>query len=662
MRRVCLIILTLLLSCSASAQSFDPAEYFAPSKVTKNDKTGLIDVSDELTGKELPGWVRVSLSGSGLAAKRFSVGETGLELKPDKDSGTVEAGLNLKITEGSFSVQVSELAVKASIAWHIHTEADEYLVELKRTKVDEGRLRVRVFNGRRFMVVETCDQTIANFEPPARLGVSLSMKGVTATLKGESVDVTLKGPMNGATFRAGLAVSDARAKAKDLKLSGMFSPDWELEAASQMHAERALANLSQYAREGATRGLFEAEHPNFDAEWKALGKDNRKLWKSARKVDDFKTLQRMAGEAGGLLYEVGKLAQRKRKYELATECYEISYEKSKFIPAQLAAIELRHVPGQEESTIKKIKSAQEYIVKMEPAIQAEFDLMLARYRVAGGTGLAGATNLAGHVETDSLRPALQAFAESANELMQPSVPLLEMKGPFGVQLLTDMPEAELKALLETLKPVEREIKNWIPEKQADCSDSYLVVYTDPVRYLTAALLPAGNNLDHAAGMFMKRGINDKRTILACGAFGRDELYRTLSHELWHMVASANDIPRWLDEGMAMCVSTATTDGGIVDFASIPTELDEAQRKLAFEMTAEDVKAALGADGHAFYGKDVRKNYALAWAWVWWMSENADGRKLLRTAIKGEEVELAIDEAGVAKVREALTKKFKPKES
>ncbi|MDC1141792.1 hypothetical protein OAU50_01765 [Planctomycetota bacterium] len=662
MSRMVLVVFALLFSCSVSAQSFDPAEYFDPSDVSKNADTGLVEVREALTGEKLPSWVRVSVSGPGLAGKRFDVDSPGLVFKPDKTSGTVEAGLSVKITDGSFSVQVVELAVKASVAWHVHTDSNEYLIELKHTKPDEGRFTVRVFTGRRFMVVGVCDQTLSTFALPMTLSIDVAAKSLSAKLKMPAQTIAQTAPIEGKTFQAGLAVSDSRAKVKDLVVAGIFDADWQSEAASQMFAERALADLSQYARNGATRGLFAATHPDFDAQWKALSEVQRKHWQTASKAADFKTLTELAGKQGGLLYEVGRLAASIGEYPAAVAKFEASFVASKFPIAKLAAIEAAYVTGQEAGAIKVLRAAENTLGKLNAAQQAEFDLMLARYRVAGGDGIGSAAGLAQHAEAENVRPALQAFAASAQELLQPSIPLHEVTGPFGVQVLTDLPVAELKALFETLKPIEREIKNWVPEKQADCSTGFLAIYTDPVRYLTAALLPAGRNLDQAAGMFMKRGIGDAPTILACGAFGRDELYRTLSHELWHMVASKNDIPRWLDEGMAMCLSTAREDAGTMSFDAMPSELTPAQREQVFAMTIEDVEAALKADAQEFYGKGVRINYAVAWAWVWWLSESTEGRQQLRAAIQGEAVDMSTDDEAIKSACQAITKKFKPKES
>ena len=654
--------LLVLLSASAlAAQEFDPREYFGPSEVAVDKKSGFTKVTDTLANSELPSWLRVSVSGVGLAAKRFNLSDSGLELTPDKDSRTIETTLNAEIISGLFTIEVTEMAVKASVAWHIRTEKAEYLVEVKRTKVDEGRLRVIVFNGWRFMVMRGTNIYMKSFILPFTLKASISGKKLDVELNStDTIKCSTK--LEGQSYRAGLAVSDSRVRVKDLRLEGVFSTEWKALAAAQMFAERALANLRMYALEGATRGLFKATHPKYSGQWQGLSKQKRAAWKQATAKNDFSKLVELAEKASGLLFEIGKLAVVAEEYETAASNFEASFEHSKFVQAKLAALELRHTAGEETETIRAVIAARIHLTAGDQQEKAEFDLMLARYRVANGEGLSVAAPLIKWAESKNARPALQAFARSAQELMQPSIPLLETTGPFGVSILTDMPQAELDALLETLKPIIREIKNWTGEDNSDCSGGYLAIYTDPVQYLTAALLPAGNNLDHAAGMFMKRGINNSRTILACASFGRDELYRTLSHELWHMVVSKQDIPRWLDEGMAMCLSTAVDEGGLVRFATMPTELDEIQRKQVFNLTVKDVEMALHADGQKFYGAEVRKNYATAWAWVRHLSQSSTGRKMLREAARGEDVDTSISVEEVEKSRKRLVDEFKGKES
>ncbi|MCF6227342.1 MAG: hypothetical protein L3J82_01585 [Planctomycetes bacterium] len=654
-------LLVLLLAGAMSAQEFDPNEYFGPSKVAVNPKTGLTKVTDTLSNNELPSWLRVSVSGAGLAEKRFTTSKAGLELKPDKDSRTIEITLNAEIISGLFTIEVTEMAVKASVAWHISTEKAEYLVEVKRTKADEGRLRVKVFNGRRFMVMRGTNIELKIFTLPFTLAASVSGQKLDVELT-RTATIKCSTKLEGQKYRAGLAVSDSRARVRDLRLEGIFSTEWKAEAVARMLAERALANLSVYALEGATRGLFQATHPEFAAQWQALTEPNRAVWTEAAEKNDFSKLVEQAGKSGGLLFEIGKLAVEAKEFETADSNFEASFKHSEFVLAKLAALELRHKVGKEVETIKAINETRKYLANATPAIQAEFDLMLARYRVANGEGLSSAAPLTKWADSKKARPALQAFARSAQELMQPSVPLQETSGPFGVRVLTDMPEAELAALLETLKPVISEIKSWTGEENPDFSSGYLAIYTDPVQYLTAALLPAGNNLDHVAGMFLRRGIGDSKTILACASFGRDELHRTLSHELWHMAVSEQNIPRWLDEGMAMCLSTAIDEGGFVKFAAIPKELDEIQRKQVFNLTAKDVEMALQADGQKFYGPEVRKNYALAWAWVWYLSQSSTGRKVLRKAVKGGGVDTSISAEEAEKCRKSLIDEFKDKES
>lgn len=658
------ISLLVLFVGAVQAHEFNAGEYFSPSTVSIIKKTGSTDVTDSLANPKLPGWVRVSVSGSGLPSKRFRTSKAGLEFSPDKDSKTVEAVLNTEITQGCFKVEVTELAVNTTIAWHISTAEAEYLIEVKRLKADQGRFRIRVFNGRRFMLVKSCNKLLEKLTTPFFLSAKTNISELSGTLKIGKDRQTLTANLVGTKgFRAGLAVSDSRARVKDLSVTGaFFSADWKAEASAQMFAERALANLSLYAREGATRGLFHVAHPDYAKQWQALSKETKANWKLSAADKDFAELEKISGNAGGLRFEVAKLAVSVKDYATAASNFEASFEHSKYTIAKLAAIESRHTTGQESLTIKALNEARKFVDIDNPLEQAEFDLMLCRYRVAKGEGLAIAAPLVQWADNKGARPALQAFARSAGELMQPSLALIETPGPFGMKILSDLPQADIEALLELLKPIESEIKNWISDEHADCSDGYLVIYSDPVRYLTAALLPAGNNLDHVAGMFMKRGVGDARTILACGSFGRDELYRTLSHEIWHMVVSARSIPRWLDEGMAMRLSTAAQTGTGMNFGGIPSELDEIQRKQVFKLTDRDIGQILNAEAQDFYGADIKKNYALSWAWVWYLMQSGNGRTVLREVINGEPVDTTKLAGQAAEYRKLLRKKLKPKES
>jgi hypothetical protein len=237
-----------------------------------------------------------------------------------------------------------------------------------------------------------------------------------------------------------------------------------------------------------------------------------------------------------------------------------------------------------------------------------------------------------------------------------------LTGPFGLTLLSDLPVDTLRTIIGRLKPYLEKIRLWLPDL-ADELTGTIAVYAGPTDYLRAALLVAGDNLDNVAGMYLPSGIGGEASVIACRAFGEDELVRTLVHELWHLAyaATRSDAPpAWLNEGMAVYLSAGVLDGGVMAYDRLPTEFAEIQEKLASTLTPENAARAEGADLAEFYRPgQVRLNYAVSWALVWYHAGSERGAGLLRRWIAGETDEPFKLKELLPKLRARVKKGIKP---
>ena len=268
---------------------------------------------------------------------------------------------------------------------------------------------------------------------------------------------------------------------------------------------------------------------------------------------------------------------------------------------------------------------------------------------------------------------LQAFADSASVLYDPDMLQQSgVSGPLGLTLLTDLSPAQFVPVLEKLKPYIEKFRLWLPNL-ADKLEGRIAIFSGPVAYLRAALLVAGDNLDNVAGMYLSHGIKGDATVMACRAFGEDELLRTIVHELWHLALASTGaeraVPRWLNEGMAVFLSAGRVESGVMRYDTLPSEFEgflNAPPEVA-ELPAnkgiEAVAVSPGGDlvliaevigdpvrGQALWGVAaaiaggsvavfapgvLRENYASAWAVaLYFATENATVQQL-RAMLTGD---------------------------
>jgi hypothetical protein len=253
-------------------------------------------------------------------------------------------------------------------------------------------------------------------------------------------------------------------------------------------------------------------------------------------------------------------------------------------------------------------------------------LVAARLQASRGDFARALSVLEAALKVHSDDDALQAFADSARELIEPTA-IAEVEGlqkfaPLGLRVLSDLPEGLLRTLFLRLGPYVREIGRWLPALRQPL-DGVLAIHGAPASYLRAALLPAGESLDNVAGMFVRAGMGGKPTILACRAWGEDELVRNLAHELWHLALASTgvQVPAWLDEGMAVHISSGTPESNRLLFDQRPVEF-EAVSDVPGLLRRERLDQVLGASRARFHAQPaVSANYFAGWAMTRWLVDN-----------------------------------------
>jgi hypothetical protein len=284
--------------------------------------------------------------------------------------------------------------------------------------------------------------------------------------------------------------------------------------------------------------------------------------------------------------------------------------------------------------------------------------MAARGDIAGARKILSAAH-----EKWKNHEQLAVFAESAEELAAPRLSALGGAGPFGLTVVSDLDDEPLKKLLARLSPYTERIRYWLPELGKKL-DGTIAIYATPTGYLRAAVLVAADSLDNVAGMFLPAGIGGGRSVIACRAFGEDELLRTLAHELWHLAISTtkhSDMEPWLNEGMAVYISAGQLREGSLRFATLPTEFGAASTDLATALAdSTAAQAALEAGIARFYLPGTqRMNYAMAWALVWYHAEqDLASERSLRVLLSGDAAARATLKNGLAQLMPRVAKALK----
>ncbi|MBX3460427.1 MAG: hypothetical protein KF696_10780 [Planctomycetes bacterium] len=643
-----------LAGTALCAQAFHPSDIFddAWSGAAEQGKLSLA-----LRNRPLPGFIDVAGSGNGSALGAVGYADAGLTVTPGKEHGTVELVIDIGATSATAEVTLAELDLRSRVAWHLRSleGGAEYLAEVARD--DNGlSLAIRVKTRDRFTTVPGAT---ARAEPalPAVLKLALKSDGLTLTLGTASAFAEAKLPQ-GATFA--LAVTDQRARMHTLAIDALLAPVWQQDAHSRVQARRALTRLREFATAGLMGGIRGQEHPSRAKHWAAYTEAQRQTRAAADNAALIALADELAGNALAA-HDGGVAALLAGKPKIGLALLERA-EKLEAAPiTSLALAEAMRRNGRTDDARAALDRARK---DLPQALEPDAALIEARLLADTGRLSEAAALLAKAAEKEPGHEQLAVFADSANMLVSPkTLAPSSVPGPFGLALVSDLPDHVLRQVMARVAPYLSVMRDWLP-RLPEKLPGRVAIFAGPVEYLSSALLVAGDNLDNVAGMFIPRGMGGEATIMACRAFGEDELARTLVHELWHLCvhATGRALPRWLDEGMAVYLSAGRPSDGRLEHDALPAEFEDFATQQSGALNADALKRAWSAVPAEFYqAGEVRLNYVSAWATVHVFAGQDAGRDLLRKAISGDAAALkalCADAAGLAEKLPAVLKGLK----
>jgi tetratricopeptide (TPR) repeat protein len=632
-------LFAMVLAAPTWAQGFDAAGFFGAYYTADESASdaGSLHVALDDTP---PAWVDFSGSGPGRAQSRFVPSNTGLVITPDDEHGTCEALLDLGVSRLSGHITVVELDRGGAFAWHLRDLADAgraWLVELKHEAGGEFELRVRARDGGRYVAIPGATRAIADLSLPAEFKLEFAKGTVTGSIG----DVRCTAGIDVEGVSVGLAVTDERARVRDLELEFSLHATWIEDATARLEARRNLERLREYATTGLLSGINQYPHPELEQTLKTYSVDERRDRDTAKDAQTrADTLDRIAAahanssaaqhEAGLALLISGRPAGGHARL--------VAADKLKRTPVtSLALAEACRRVGDIDAAQAALDQAGK---DLPAALQPDYALVEGRLLADRGD-IAGAERvLRAARDKFSGRAEIDVFAGSAAVLIEP--PTLRasgLKGPLGLKLISDLDDAVLQPLLNQLGPYVERIRLWLPDLGEELS-GVVAIFNSPVDYLNAALLVAGENVDNVAGMYLAHGIGGGPSVMACRAFGEDELLRTLVHELWHLALAAGgraqNVPRWLNEGMAVFLSAGVVDRGAMTYKELPSEFIPFADAPLTLFTADRLKAALAAKPTEFYVPgNVRGNYLAGWGVVWYYACARPNAALLHAMLKGD---------------------------
>jgi tetratricopeptide (TPR) repeat protein len=633
--RKLLVVSICLFACAAgglAAQVFDADDWFGPA-LRKSDGYA-IDLKLALRGPEMPSFTDTNASDG---EPQYELGNDGLLLRPRAET-TVAVNLDLAAKEGTFKVSVSQLEQDARLAWHLACPRGtaRYLVEVHRTQ--RGVLLQMQVRGRnRF--VQLPDAAARGELPdfPVTFELRLSATEMAATLGDLSAQSQIELPHG---VKPTLAVTDARARVGDLAISAMLCPEWAEDAAARQAARRALERLVDFATAGLLHGVISRGYPDAESALEDYTPELRRK-RNAGSPDKLAAVAGALPESALAQHEAGVAALLSGSPLTARRFL----ERAVSISADSATTQLALAESlRRTSSHARAQNLLDDLSGLPGELRVDAVLIRARILADRGELARAAEALAEAVAEYPEHEQLAAFHESAVSLTEASgLQQALLPGPLGLSLLTDVPADRLRPLLRRLEPYMQAIRDWLPD-MPESPTGWIALYESPIAYLNAALLVAGDNLDNVAGMFLPAGLQGEPTVMACRGFGEDELLRTLVHELWHLAlhstGRSGDIPRWLDEGMAVYLSAARVVDGTLRFDRLPGEVGDFQGLLEIAVRAESIERALGAESIEFYqAGQVRVNYASAWAVVWYLARGSERALTLRRALGGDEESL-----------------------
>lgn len=640
--RLCPLLFLLLAAPWLGAQAFDPAQHF-DGDWTPGKQPSSGEVRTPVSA-DIPPYINLGSSGDGDFHDRLTPAQTGLAIRADeKDHRTIQLAVDLGLAVGQGSVEVVELDRGATLAWHVQptTAGDAYLCELRRGADGEFTLLIRVGGEGGFRQVPGLKAALGDVELPDSLAFRFSNEQVSATFG----SVTLSAPAKDTRgLRPAIAVSDGRARIKDLIVSGTFAADWLADATQRQVARKALLRLRALATGGMIQGIAAAAYPGEADDLKAYtpelaaqratatGQDAAKRMTTLNAISSALPGNALAAhEAGVALLQFGDVPGALSRLKAANDVRQVAVTRLALAEA------LRRM--------RKLKDAEAELAAartgLPKELAADHALLTGAVQAAGGDLGTATQTLDVAARAHPKHPTLGDFAFSARSLTRPQGLVdVSTAGPLGLRVKSDMPERALGALLARTAPYVERIRYWLPGL-AETLKGCLVIYEGPVAYLNAALLVAGDNIDNVSGMFLAACIDAGPTILACRGFGEDELLRTLVHELWHLAYAASGhaatSPRWIDEGMAVYLSSGIMRGQVIAFDRAAPEYSIARKTPALETPW--MARAIAAGPMEFYLPDTtRQNYAASYALVWQLA--ATDSALMRKLVSRDDAALA----------------------
>jgi tetratricopeptide (TPR) repeat protein len=652
LRHLRLMILLALFAGPIAADEFNAAEFYGESWKASGAGRGVLSLA--LREGPLPAFIDAGSSGSAPASARMTHSASGMVLSP-QSRATVALTLDLGALEATAGISVIELDQGGTLAWRVsgmNGDDSELLAELTRSELGFA-LRMRARGATRYIQVPGAQDGPSEIALPASFRIEVGAGSVRAEFAGLSVTAP-------ASFSRGVtlsvAVSDQRARVADLKAEAELAPHWIQLTAARLKARRALSRLREHAAAGLLAGVAGQHHPRANALIAGYSDEQRELRKAALKAPPAEAARALAGiaelqpenplaqhEAGIAALLAGMTAAGERLLEKASELDPAAL-------TLLALAEARRRAGNGAGAENALQMAR---AQQPEAPAPETALIEARLRVDQGRLAEAAALLSRARGRHPEHAQLAAFADSARLLTSPeAATVTEIGGPFGLAIMSDMHESELSAIVARIAPYARAMRDWLPGL-GDELPGRIVIYSGPVEYLAASLLVAGEQLDNVAGMFVRNGHDGEPMILACRAFGEDELTRTLVHELWHLclhsVPWGAAVPRWLDEGMAVYLSAGRVAGTRLVFDSLPAEFPQAPEFWQTALDAGQLAQVLEAGASEFYdAATLRLNYAASWALVWYYARETVRRTELTAALRGTaEFSLGEDPSAVA---------------
>jgi hypothetical protein len=638
-------VTTTLLLCSALAApsgltALGAADYFGEDHWSPSDEPGRGVIRAALRDGPLPPFVHVISSGAGLARDRIEPAAAGLVLRPDAEHGTCGLELDLGADALSVSVSVHELDRGGTFALLLRALDDDgsrFQAALARDGDGVLTLSLRTRTAARWVQIPGAHAVLADARLPLELIVDVDDGALTARAAGVALRADAEFPEG---LGLDLAVTDRRARIHSLEVRLKLNQNWAQGAAARLEARRALMRLREHAALGLLAGLLARAHPALEEELGALAEPLQGAWLDAAALGplagaaDMLRVANAAPDSAALSHHAGLAALAAGRYASGRALLARAQEKSPLAETRLALAEALRGTGELDAA-----NALLHRVRDELPRELAPDYALLRARLLAEKGAIGEASvvldsaLGRHADHERL----EAFAASAGALSRlQGLSEFPEPGPLGLRVRSDLPPELLAPVLARLSPHLEHIRRWLPGLPQTLQGN-LLVYADAVGYLSAALIVAGDRLDNAAGMFLRRGPRDMPAILLCRAFGEDELMRTLVHELWHLAAHAAglELPRWLDEGMAVMLSAGIYRDGLLHFDTLPAEFAELQDAPAL-LTPEFIAGALAGPAYAFTGADARGHYLAAWAAVWFHARTLTRADLLRQALAGQE--------------------------